>query len=221
MGLIRKALHVGTVGAVAPNSKKQRVAKQTLAAAQGASPEQVKRAGGRYEHSLASAFRPSVTVPASDQSKSDTPQTAGVAGVRQIEGHDAPDTKYCRMVRVGTIQHVVPVGPDNKALPCWTCGGMHPKGNRGFRFPTTSLRWDLPFNKGWGSAMVVGPRPPLLSQEQRDGSVQADGLNQPPASAISAPGVADRLRQVSELHEAGLLTDGEYAAKRAELIEQL
>jgi hypothetical protein len=54
MGLIRKSLHVATVGAVAPNSKKQRVAKRTLVAIQGGTPEQVRRAGGRYEYSLAS-----------------------------------------------------------------------------------------------------------------------------------------------------------------------
>jgi len=56
MGLIRKALHVATVGAVAPNSKKQRVAKQTLVAIQGGSPSQVRRAGGRYEHGVVGAL---------------------------------------------------------------------------------------------------------------------------------------------------------------------
>jgi hypothetical protein len=54
MGIIRKGLHVASVGAVAPNSKKQRVAKQTLVAVQGGTPAQVRPAGGRYEHSLAS-----------------------------------------------------------------------------------------------------------------------------------------------------------------------
>ena len=52
MGLIRKSLHIATAGAVAPNSKKQRVAKQQLAALQGKSEAEVRRAGGRYEHSI-------------------------------------------------------------------------------------------------------------------------------------------------------------------------
>ena len=56
MGLIRKALFVTTVGAVAPNSKKQRAARQTLVAIQGGSPAQVRRAGGRYEHGPAAAI---------------------------------------------------------------------------------------------------------------------------------------------------------------------
>jgi hypothetical protein len=47
MGLIRKSLYLGTGGVVAPNSKKQRQQKQVLAALQGATPEEVKRAGGR------------------------------------------------------------------------------------------------------------------------------------------------------------------------------
>jgi len=56
MGLIRKSLFLGTGGIVAPNSKKQRAQKQVLAALQGQSPEQVRRAGGRYEHSLGAFF---------------------------------------------------------------------------------------------------------------------------------------------------------------------
>jgi hypothetical protein len=56
MGLLRKALHITTVGVIAPNSTKQRVAKQTLVAIQGGSPAQVRRAGGRYEHGPAAAI---------------------------------------------------------------------------------------------------------------------------------------------------------------------
>jgi hypothetical protein len=58
MGLIRKSLHIATAGVVAPNSKKQRVQRQILAAVQGQSPAQVRRAGGRYEHSLATVGMP-------------------------------------------------------------------------------------------------------------------------------------------------------------------
>jgi hypothetical protein len=56
MGLIRKSLHVATLGAVSPTSKKQRVASQTLAAIQGGTPAQVRRAGGRYQHSIGAAL---------------------------------------------------------------------------------------------------------------------------------------------------------------------
>jgi hypothetical protein len=47
MGLIRKSLFVVTAGVVAPWSKKQKVAAQTLAAIRGASAERVERTGTR------------------------------------------------------------------------------------------------------------------------------------------------------------------------------
>ena len=49
MGLIRKALFVSTGGVVAPNSRKQRVAMQTLAAIQGRSDEEVELIGTRRQ----------------------------------------------------------------------------------------------------------------------------------------------------------------------------
>lgn len=49
MGLIRKALFASTGGIVAPNSKKQRVAKQTLAAIQGCSDQEVELTGTRRQ----------------------------------------------------------------------------------------------------------------------------------------------------------------------------
>lgn len=49
MGLIRKSLYLASAGAVAPNSKKQRRAAQTLAAVQGATPAEIRRAGGRTD----------------------------------------------------------------------------------------------------------------------------------------------------------------------------
>ncbi len=52
MGLIRKSPFLGTGGVIAPNSKKQRAQKQLLAALQGKSEDEVRRAGGRYKHSL-------------------------------------------------------------------------------------------------------------------------------------------------------------------------
>jgi len=49
MGLIRRSLHIATGGMVAPNSKKQKLIRQQLAALQGKTPEEVKRTGGRLE----------------------------------------------------------------------------------------------------------------------------------------------------------------------------
>jgi Short C-terminal domain len=49
MGLIRKSLYLGTGGLISPNSKKQRLQMKQLAALQGATPEEIRRRGGRYD----------------------------------------------------------------------------------------------------------------------------------------------------------------------------
>lgn len=43
----------------------------------------------------------------------------------------------------------------------------------------------------------------------------------PPAAAAAAPSAGDRLKQLVELHDAGILTDAEFEAKRSELLAQL
>jgi len=48
-GLIRKSLILGTGGLVAPNSKKQRLQMQQLAALQSATPEEIRQRGGRND----------------------------------------------------------------------------------------------------------------------------------------------------------------------------
>nr|WP_313314604.1 PH domain-containing protein [Dietzia maris] len=45
----------------------------------------------------------------------------------------------------------------------------------------------------------------------------------PPAQPVAAPAlaVADQIRQLADLHQAGILTDDEFAAKKAELLDRL
>src|SRR6266498_2247761 len=109
MGLIRKSLHIATVGAVAPNSKKQRNQRQLLAAAQGKSDAEVRRAGGRYEYSRGAA-----TGQRTSRQKHG-PQVRPPAGSRIVVGAEgegfAPDAEYCRLVTVretGGKSHSVP-----------------------------------------------------------------------------------------------------------------
>lgn len=47
--------------------------------------------------------------------------------------------------------------------------------------------------------------------------------NAPPAQpvAAAAPAVADQIRQLAELHQAGVLTDDEYSSKKAELLDRM
>ena len=64
MGLLRKSLYLGTGGIVAPNSRKQKKAAQTLAAIQGASPAQVRQTGGRYDFDTVITGTPQVRMSA-------------------------------------------------------------------------------------------------------------------------------------------------------------
>ena len=49
MGLIRKSLFLGTGGLVAPNSRKQRLQMQQLAALPGGTQQEIRRRGGRND----------------------------------------------------------------------------------------------------------------------------------------------------------------------------
>ncbi len=60
MGLFRKTAYIASGGIVAPHSRKQRTALKTLAAVQGASPEQVRKTGGRYDFDSAVTGTPRV-----------------------------------------------------------------------------------------------------------------------------------------------------------------
>jgi hypothetical protein len=43
----------------------------------------------------------------------------------------------------------------------------------------------------------------------------------PPPTRPSPPTLADRLRQLDELHTSGLITDDEYAAKRQSMLDTI
>ena len=217
MGLIRKSLHIATVGVVAPNSKKQWNQRQLLAAAQGKSDAEVRRAGGRYEHSLGAALGWNGDRPARVQAEAQQ-QVRPPAGSRLVVGGYgegwAPDAAYCRLVIVreagGLQYHRVPLGPDRMPRACWSCGEVHEKA-RGSRYPITSLRWDLPDAGYLALAKPAVIEAALAAQAEQDAQAES-------AQVRSA---AERLREVGELHDAGLLTDDEYAAKPAALNEQL
>jgi hypothetical protein len=217
MGLIRKSLFLASGGIVAPNSKKQRNQRQLLAAAQGKSDAEVRRAGGRYEHSLGAVLGWGSDRPAHEQTEAQ-PQVRPPAGSRLVvheEGEGwAPDAEYFRFVTVretGGKSHRVPLGPDREPLTCWSCGEEHEKARRGFRFRTTGMRWDMPECGYLALAKPEVVEAALAVQAEQDAQ----------AEPARVPSAAERLREVSELHDADLLTDAEYAAKRAALIEQL
>jgi hypothetical protein len=157
MGLIRKSLYLGSGGLVAPHSKKQRMQLQQLAALRGASPEEIKRAGGRSDYDAFLGLSP--------------------ASGRQRSAARAGATKTYR--------------------PCAACG-----------IPVRQVAgryWDErdDEHKCAGSPATQLPRPPTGSDK------------------IASRSPADRLAAVTRLREAGLITDEEYQAKRADIISQL
>jgi cytochrome c-type biogenesis protein CcmH/NrfG len=60
---------------------------------------------------------------------------------------------------------------------------------------------------------------PVIKQQQ--GSTQEQDHEEPASEATALPTTADRLAEVTRLHDQGLLTDEEYQAKRAEIISDL
>ncbi len=43
----------------------------------------------------------------------------------------------------------------------------------------------------------------------------------PPASATAGPAIPDQIRQLAELHAAGVLTDAEFSSKKSELLSRM
>jgi hypothetical protein len=95
MGMIRKALFAGTLGAVAPSSKKQRIARQTLAAVQGKSEAEVARTGTRRGALYGTAPRERhgglayALARQAERTAARTGQAAGTAGMSQRERFNA------------------------------------------------------------------------------------------------------------------------------------
>lgn len=93
------------------------------------------------------------------------------------------------------------------------------------------------FNKGTGFGIGLLLLPYVFTlilafggAEYRDGArsrIGADALSRKlddlseKVSGTAEKPVADRLRELDELHKSGILTDAEYEAKRAELVKKL
>ncbi len=62
----------------------------------------------------------------------------------------------------------------------------------------------------------------ILYRQIAENDARLERLNPAGAvAAVQAPSAADDLRQLNQLHDDGLLTDGEFAAKRAEVIGRI
>ena len=78
--------------------------------------------------------------------------------------------------------------------------------------------------RGWRRTRRIGP-PRRLSQddrisdlEQQQGGAQQDAAPRPRPAAQPDTPIAEQLKQLTALHEAGSLTDEEFAAAKGKLL---
>ncbi len=84
---------------------------------------------------------------------------------------------------------------------------------------------------GMGMGMGFGMAQMFMNQNQQQAQPQGAGQNQmaqqqaaaaaPPQAAGDGKSVTDRLKEIHGLHQAGILSDEEYSAKKAELMKLL
>lgn len=77
--------------------------------------------------------------------------------------------------------------------------------------------------QGMGMGMGFGMAQMFMNNQgqQQQHAQQGGGGAPAPAAAAAGPSVADRIKQLNELKSQGLLTDDEYASKKAELMKLL
>jgi Short C-terminal domain len=214
MGLIRKSLYLTTGGVVAPNSKKQRLQMQQLAALQGATPEEIKRAGGRDDpFGLPPA---SVTQKATAGQPSGTPRRPCTCGapVRCIMGrywdedgfeHQCPGPPEVQSQARPAIE-----GSDQETTILLSCGH-------------TTLIAD-PHMVGWLSVEgALSYRCPICDAERAIVTINEDAASEsefvPDETAVGEfSQLIDELERLAALRTSGALTDTEFQTAKARLL---
>ena len=207
MGLIRKSLFLTTAGLVAPNSRKQRVQMQQLAALQGATDEEVRLRGGRGD---AAGFLglPSASVAARERVRV-TPLPARPSSPQEVVirlscGHvsEISDPRVVRWLSV----------PDGDlSYNCATCGIER----------AVDEVIDRASIAAAGTAAARDTQ--AMLQEMRELTERLT-LDEPVARAresstpTASPGVTDSLERLAALHSSGALTDAEFQAAKAKLL---
>ena len=96
MGIIRKSLYLASGGLVAPNSRKQKLAMQQLAALQGATPEEVRRRGARSDYDGFFGLPPA-SVTAREKAMKAEEMAARAAGPPSSSGAAMPQGSYKKL----------------------------------------------------------------------------------------------------------------------------
>jgi hypothetical protein len=226
MGLIRKSLYLGTGGLVASNSKKQRKQKQILAAMEGATPSEIKRAGGRYDfNGFWGQPSPSVVRRAAVQGS----EKQAPVSMAQALAYQAAESNSERAPITGTVSGAKPAFGGNTEFTLIGEGGeeelWEARNNRLPRGPDIKVMGRFqPGLRLMGSALN-GKAVRVYPSRKPGKASWVDLAEQEPESktaGAAAPSTAEgRLAEVTRLHSAGVLTDEEYQAKRAEIIDEL
>lgn len=213
MGLIRKSLYLGTGGLVAPNSKKQRQQAQILAAMQGATPKEVRRAGGRYDFDGFWGQPPASVARRSAERQKPSAERQKPSGSPEVrassEAAIGPKPPSERGWNLASIEP-----PTGKPDECPRCHRRGPYvGTPGKPHNTKGRKW-CPGTTEVDYVYRDGYLHPVLEQRHIN-------MDEPAPELATTRGAAERLAEVTRLHDAGLLTDEEYQAKRAKIIDEL
>lgn len=85
----------------------------------------------------------------------------------------------------------------------------------------TSIQWHTAVLSGTLTVYTAGRRAVITNVQKDDGRDLADSLRALLTRRAAADDVIERIRRLGELHDAGVLTDEEFAAKKAELLRRL
>lgn len=224
MGLIRKSLFLGTGGLVSPNSKKQRVQKQQLAALQGATPKEIRRAGGRNDIDGFLGLPPASVRTASQPARRFSPCAACGTPVRWVSGRFWDERNGEHTCAGSSV--VQPGQPPSGADP--GLAGRSPAdqdsgtsirlscGHAEFITDPGIVKWlsvdgDLSYR-----CRTCDADQPIVAIGE-DASLEPASLGDGPSRPTSRQ-LIDELERLAGLHVSGALTDAEFLAAKARLL---
>jgi hypothetical protein len=216
---------------VSPNSKKQRRQMQQLAAMQGATPAEIRRAGGRYD------FNGFWGQPPPSAARREAAQKAAVrqqpaaryspcpdcsTPVREVAGRywdenddehkcSGPDEAHPRSAATRPLTLQEHARQAREAAAGLTYRECKP----GRDAHKAAIRAGKSREEAHQASMAA------LHEVRRQKHMDTAGQQELPAIERESRSIEERLAEVDRLHDTGVLTDEECQAKRAEIISEL
>jgi hypothetical protein len=236
MGLIRKSLYLTTGGLVAPNSRKQRVQMQQLAAMQGATDEEIRRRGSRGDAAGFLGLPPESVAARQRQARQRAKESRQQGGTTKLTAeyralHVPGSREYQGRI---AAEQALPDGRENITIGL-ECGHMaevsDPRVARWLSVPDGEVSYHCatcgadravekviePEAIAAGGAAQDTPAAgrPLRGGPAADGGPGRDGDHSSPAAGST---VITDLERLAKLHAAGALTQAEFLAAKAKLL---